>query len=110
MMSFYTPDAVWDMSVLGMGMFHGRAATRKFLEDWLGAFVDWEQDIEEVRDLGNGVTLAVFLQRGKPAGASGVVQLRYAAVARWDGEFIQHQTNYTDLEQARAAAERLAEE
>ena len=31
-MSFYAPDAVWDVSPMGIGTFEGRAAIRSFLE------------------------------------------------------------------------------
>jgi hypothetical protein len=29
----FAPGAVWDMSALGMGVFHGRRAIHAFLED-----------------------------------------------------------------------------
>ena len=65
---------------------------------------------EEIRDLGDGVTFAVILQRGRVVGSSGSVQLRYASVAEWIDGLIVHNTTYTDIDEARAAAERLAQE
>ena len=108
--SFYAPDAVWDASPWGMGVFEGRAAVRRFFEDWAGSYTDLDWTAEEVRDLGNGVTFAVILQQGRVAGSSGSVQLRYASVAEWIGGLIARNTTYTDIDEARAAAERLAEE
>ena len=107
----FTPDAVWDFSSIGMGIFVGREAARGLWEDWFGAYEDWEQVIEEFHDLGNGVALAVLLQRGRPAGSSGFVELRYASVAiiRGDG-LTERNMVYTDIDEARAAAERLAQE
>jgi ketosteroid isomerase-like protein len=109
-MAFYTPDGVWDMTPIGMGRFEGRAAVRGFMEDWLGSYEEWEREAEELLDLGNGVAFAVWLQRGRPVGSSGEVQLRYAAVLLCDGGKIARVTTYTDIDEARAAAERLAQE
>jgi ketosteroid isomerase-like protein len=110
-LAMYTPDAVWDLSPTGAGVFEGRKAIRGLWEDWFGAYEDWEQVIEEFHDLGNGVALAVLLQRGRPAGSSGFVELRYASVAiiRGDG-LTERNMVYTDIDEGRAAAERLARE
>jgi ketosteroid isomerase-like protein len=107
----YTPDAVWDISSAGAGVFEGRDAIRGLWEDWFGAYEEWEQVIEELRDLGNGVNLVVLLQRGRPAGSSAFVELRYASVGiiRGDG-LTEGIMVYTDIAEARAAAERLAED
>jgi hypothetical protein len=56
------------------------------------------------------VTLAVLVQRGRPRGSSGFVEMRYAVVGLWADELAQRVTLYTDIDDARAAAERLAEE
>jgi ketosteroid isomerase-like protein len=110
LMAFYAPDAVYDMSPMGMGTFEGLAAVRGFLEDWLASYEEYEVEAEEALDLGNGVGFRVLIQKGRPAGSSGEVQLRYAAVSVFeDGEFARV-TNYGDIDEARAAAERLAEE
>ena len=106
----FWPDGVWDMSLLGMGAFEGRKAIRDFWEDWLGAYEDYEQVIEEFRQLGNDVTFAVLKQRGRLRGSSGEVSVRYAAVTTWRNELVERATNYTDIDAARAAAERFAEE
>jgi ketosteroid isomerase-like protein len=107
----YTPDAVWDMGSIGAGVFEGREAIRGFWEDWFGAYEDWEQVIEEERDLGSGVGLAMYRQRGRPAGGRGFVEFHYAAVGilRGDGLF-ERITLYADVDEARAVAERLAKE
>jgi hypothetical protein len=51
----------------------------------------------------------VFLQNARPAGSNGHVRLRYAAVSVWREGVIVRTTNYSDIDEARAAAERLAE-
>jgi hypothetical protein len=80
LMAFYEPDAVYDMSPIGMGVFEGQAAARGFIEDWWGSYEEFEFEAEETLDLGNGVGFRVLIQKGRPVGSSGEVQLRYAAV------------------------------
>ena len=110
MMSFYGPDSVWDVAPLGLGVYDGAAAIRAFFEDWMGTFEEFEIEAEEIVDLGGGVTLAVVLQSGRPIDSDGHVRWRFAAVTKWVGGVAARTTNYTDIDEARAAAERLAEE
>jgi ketosteroid isomerase-like protein len=108
--AFFAPNAVWDMSPMGLVVYEGHEAIRDLFEDWWGAYEHFEQVLEEFRDLGNGVTLAVAHQRARPSGSSGFVELRYAAVGTWADELAERTTIYADIDEARAAAERLAEE
>ncbi len=108
--SFYAPDGVWDASPWGMGVFEGQTAVRGFFEDWSRSYTDIEWESEELRDLGNAVTFAVILQKACVAGSSASAQLRYAAVAEWRDSLIVRNTTYTDIDEARAAAQRLAAE
>jgi ketosteroid isomerase-like protein len=107
---YLAPDAVWDMSSLGMGVHEGRAAIEDFWRDWWVAYEEYSLDEEAILDLGNGVTFSVLLQKGRPVGSTGYVELRYMAVTTWVDGLIVRIANYTDIAQARAAAERLAEE
>ena len=109
-LSVWAPDAIYDASLLGVGVFEGHEAIRGFYEDWLRAFEDYEQVVEELRDLGNGVTINVLLQKGRPVRSAGYVQLQYAIVGTSRDGLLQRVTIYTDIYEARAAAERLAQE
>jgi ketosteroid isomerase-like protein len=109
-LSFFGPDPVWDMSPMGMGVFKGLAAIRGFYTDWMGAYEDYKIEAEEIHDLGNGVTVGVILQQGRPMGSAGTVQLRYGSCATWVNGKAVRVWNYPDVDEARAAAERLAEE
>jgi hypothetical protein len=80
-LAMYTPDAVYDGSPMDGEVIEGRDALRGFWEDWFGAYEEWEQVAEELRDLGNGVGFGVFRQCAPPAGSSGFVELQYAFVA-----------------------------
>ena len=95
---------------MGMGTFEGQAAVRGFMEDWFASYEEWGVRVVEVQDLGNGTTFAVFVQSGRPVGSSGDVELRWAAAGEWENGKYARVTNYSDIDEARAAAERLAEE
>jgi ketosteroid isomerase-like protein len=107
----YAPDVVWDLNPLGgLGTFEGHVAIRGFLEDWHANYEELEIAPEEILDLGNGVIFSVIAQKGRPVGSSGDVQQRQAIVFVWvEGLFVRI-THYGDIDEARAAAERLAEE
>jgi ketosteroid isomerase-like protein len=107
-MSLYAPEAVLNSTGMITG-FEGLAAIRGFLEDFIGAYEEWKVEPEEILDLGNGVAFRVALQQGRPVGSSGRVQMRFASVGVWADGVVVRQTLYTDIDEARAAAERLAE-
>jgi ketosteroid isomerase-like protein len=109
--AMYAPDAAWDVSLLGLeGVFEGREAIRGALEDLIAPYEDLEVVAEEFRDLGGGVTFLVFLARGRLRGSTLFVESRMASVATWADRLIERNTTYTDPDEARAAAERLAQE
>jgi ketosteroid isomerase-like protein len=110
LMSFFAPDAVWDISRGGFEVIEGREAIRAFFEEWWAAYDDYESEAEEIQDLGNGVALAVFVERGRPVGSTGWVEFRDARVMIWADGLIERTTAFLNIDEARAAADRLAEE
>ena len=50
------------------------------------------------------------VQRGPPAGSTASVQVQLASAVTWADGLIEWTTFYSDVDEARAAAERLAEE
>src|ERR1700746_929286 len=107
-MSVYAPDAVWDASLPGVGTLKGMAAIRSFLEDWFGDYEEYEYQQEEGIDLGNGVVFVVGRVDGRPAGSTGRVQERWAFTSVWAAGTIRRVTVGNDIDEARAAAARLA--
>jgi ketosteroid isomerase-like protein len=105
--SLFAPDIVWEGV---FATFEGRAAARGFVQEWVEAHDEFELVAEEVRDLGGGVAFSVFIQRGRPRGATGWVQLRAATLTIVVDGLAQRVTAYLDVDEARAAAERLADE
>lgn len=108
-MSDYGPDSVWDMSPMGLVAYEGLPAIRRFVEEWLASYDEFEFVLEEVLDLGGGVTFVALRQEARPTGSSAVVQLHYGVVSEWDGNVLMRVTNYPDVAEARAIAEQLAE-
>jgi ketosteroid isomerase-like protein len=106
----YSLDAVMDTAGYGMGTFQGREAISGFLSDWISSFEDLTMEAEEIAGLGNGVVLVVYHQQGRPLGGTNHVRVRSALVAVWVGALIVRTTIYPDPDEARAAAERLADE
>jgi ketosteroid isomerase-like protein len=78
-----------------------------------GRWSNWEDhghEIEEILDLGQGRVFVVHWEDGRPIGTGGRVQARRGNVFAWaEGKIVQI-TSYTDIDEARAAAERLAAE
>jgi uncharacterized protein (TIGR02246 family) len=106
--SSFAEDATFDGRALG-DHFEGRAAIRSFLEDWFGTYEELQFGLEEVRDLGNGVVFAVVVQNGRPAGSGGHLRQREGWVFVWVRDLIARFTVF-EVDEARAAAERLAGE
>jgi len=108
-MSFFAPDAVLDGRAAG-GLYEGRAAIRGFLEEWFSFFAELRFQVEEFVVLDDGVVLAVVNQEGRPVGVDGQVHQREGWAICWSADgLIVRLTTRTDIDEARAAAERLAE-
>jgi ketosteroid isomerase-like protein len=90
-------------------LFEGRAAIRGFLEDWFRAYEELDFELEEVSDLGGGVVFAVVSQDGRLVGGDGHIRQREGWVYLCVGGSIARLMP-SEVDQARAAAERLAQE
>ena len=105
---FYAPDAV--LRGAEIGTFEGTAAIRGLFEDMLSSYEEFHGEIEEIVSLGRGVIFVVITANGRLVGSSAEVRLHYATVIMWAEAVIEQQTNYVDIHEARASAERLARE
>jgi ketosteroid isomerase-like protein len=110
LMGFYAPDAVLDLSDAGIGTFEGAAAIRSLVEDWWGTWRDHMNEVEEIVELGQGVVFSCVRERGRPVGSDRHVEQLGGWIFLWVHSMIESLTAYTDIDQGRAAAERLAEE
>ena len=104
---FYAPDAVLRGEA---GTFEGAAAIRGLFEDMQRPFEDFHVEAEEIIDLGHEVGFGVIVVTGRPVGSTGEVRFRYAIVAIWTNGVIEQDMRNINIDEARAAAERLAGE
>jgi hypothetical protein len=109
MFSFYASDAVFDMSDMGLGVYDGMDAIRAFVEDWWRSYAEYEASADEILPLGENVILTINTQIARLPGSGGFVRLHDAYVFRFEDSLIVRWTAYRDPDEARAAAERLAE-
>jgi ketosteroid isomerase-like protein len=109
MMSFYGRNSVFDMSAWGLGVHTGSRAIRRFFESWIGSFAEFSMELEEVADLGSGVTFAVAFQDGRSPGTREHMGIRHAAIAVWRDGVAVRVTNYRDIDQARELAVTVAQ-
>ena len=64
LMSVYGPEPVWDTSSMGLGLYEGDVAIRRFFEDWINQYQEWKIEPVETLDLGGGVGRMGGLRRG----------------------------------------------
>jgi len=105
-MSSVAEDAVLDGRA---DMIEGRAAIRGFLDEWFGAYEELDFELEEITQLGGGVVFAVVIQNGRLVDSAGHLRQREGCVFLWVRGLIARLTT-SEIDEARAAAERLAEE
>jgi ketosteroid isomerase-like protein len=104
---FFAPDAVF---LTGVGRFEGRDAIRGYVEDFNSSYDEQSFTPDEVHDLGNGVAWFSAVVTGRLRGTSSDVHLRFAVVVTHTDGVVSQWTDYATIDEARAAAERLAEE
>lgn len=107
-MSEVAEDAVLEGRGIG-DFFEGRAAVRGFLEDWFRTFEELHFELEEVSHLGGGVVFAVVISDGRLVGGDSRIGQREGWVYLCVGGSIARLTPL-EVDQGRAAAERLAQE
>jgi hypothetical protein len=108
-MSFYAHDAVYDARRGGLRL-EGREAIRGFFEEWSSVYEEVKIEVQEGRDLGHGVMFTVISQRARLPNTTAWAQEAFALVSIWADGLIQHTASYLDIDEGRAAAERVAEE
>ena len=108
-MGVFAPDAIWKVQPLGIS-HEGAPAIRSFLEEWLGSYEEYKYEHEEGLDLGNGVVFVVSRLDARPVGSPGRVQERWSFTVVWVAGMVVRVTARNDIDEARVAAERLAEE
>jgi ketosteroid isomerase-like protein len=111
-MAFYGPTPVYDLSPMGIGVYEGRAAIRAFLTGWMTSYEGYEEDMQEVIDVGHGIAFAAVRESALPLGSNAQARVHsvYGFAIAWVDGKIARITAYPDAEEARRAAERIATE
>jgi limonene-1,2-epoxide hydrolase len=110
-LSFFAPTGALDFSQVGTGTYAGSAAMRSAIDDYLGSFDDLLFELEEIGAVDHRVVLAVVSQQARPVGGAGHVHTREGWVFSFSADgMIMCGSTFGDIDEARAAAERLAEE
>jgi ketosteroid isomerase-like protein len=107
--SVHVSDAVFDLSDAALGYFEGVAAIGGFLREWWGTWEEHVIEVEECVDLGHGVVFSRVWEDGRVSGSDGHVEQRRGWVLVWVESKIVRAAAYLEVDEARAAAERLAE-
>jgi ketosteroid isomerase-like protein len=107
---FFAHGAVWDLSESHLGIYEGVEAIGDFLVGYWATWEDHHHRIEQILDCGPGVLFVVVWEDGRLKGSDARVQMRHLQVFEWEQGKIARITGYSDIDEARAAAERLAEE
>ena len=106
-LGFYAPDAIWVGRLFDT---KGGVAIRDLWAEYYGTFDEFRVSLEEVRDFGNGVVLAANRHWGRVIGSAVPIDQRAAFVYEFVDGLVVRVTECNDLDEARAAAERLAQE
>jgi ketosteroid isomerase-like protein len=105
----FDPDVMFDASVrVDGGIGHGREEFYAMVAQWVGGWEEWREEIEEIRDLGEGRVLVLSVQRGRGKGSGLEVEARWAVVYGLDGGAITSVRIYPHSEEGLKAA-RLGE-
>ena len=108
--SVFAADAEWESTGLGTS-FQGTPAIRGFLADWRSRYQDYDIELTEAEDLGNGVVLVKSSQSGSLLGSPGSARLPPEIMLHafvWERGVATRIVSSGDTPEARAAAERLA--
>jgi ketosteroid isomerase-like protein len=95
LVAFYVPDAVLDLSDVGLGTFEGIAAIRSMFQEWWGTWAEHVIEAERIVDLGDGVVFSPVREDGRLLGSDGHVEHRRGFVFLWARGRIERQRSTT---------------
>jgi ketosteroid isomerase-like protein len=99
-LAYFDPEVEVDASRRADGgTGHGREELTAMIARWLGAWDEWSEEIEEMRDLGSQVFVTAR-QRGRGKGSGVDVENRYALIYELHGALITRMTSYAEYAEA----------
>jgi ketosteroid isomerase-like protein len=82
----------------------GHERLMQIVTSWMTAWKDWREEIEQIRDLGNGMVLVLSVQRGRGKGSGIEVEARWAVVYELAAGVITSMRIYQRSDEALRAA------
>ncbi|MGH2993752.1 MAG: nuclear transport factor 2 family protein [Solirubrobacterales bacterium] len=103
-LAYFDPEVEVDASMrVDEGIGRGRDAVYAMVARWVGAWDEWREEIEEIRDLGSQVLVA-SKQHGRAKGSGIEVETHYAVLYEIRGDKITRMTLYSEAAEALEAA------
>jgi ketosteroid isomerase-like protein len=100
----FHPEVVVDATARGDATIgHGREELTAIIAEWIGAFDEWREEVEEMRDLG-GKVYVVATQRGRGKESGVEVETRYALLYEVQDDKITRMTLFRGPSEALEAA------
>jgi hypothetical protein len=111
-MRFFAPESVYDLAAFGLPTFRGYAAIRDFIEDWYSSYQRADDELREIVEVAPGIVFVAVRETARPSGSPEHAQVShsYGMVVEWSDGAASRVTGFPDIEDARAAAEQLAQE
>jgi ketosteroid isomerase-like protein len=79
-----SPDFIWNTGSwtawTGPSEYRGIDGFMRFFGEWIAAYDDWTQEVEEIVDAGGSQVVGITRQRGRPRNSSSWVDLQAAFV------------------------------
>jgi ketosteroid isomerase-like protein len=102
-LAYFHPEVAADFSIRGDSRpTVGREALGETVFNWLSAWDDYSEEIEEIRDLGDYV-LVTATQRARGKGSGIEIENRWGQIYRVEDGMITEVTMYRSPEEAQAA-------
>lgn len=103
----FDADVVWEIGALAIPDFpntaHGPDGVREFFRRWIGAFEDWDYEVEETIERGDTVLLRIH-QWGRGKGSGAWVDQHFWQIWTMRGPKAVRVTHAVDREEALKAA------
>lgn len=104
----FAPNFTWELRTLrapgASESYRGWDGFFEFFSDWVGAYEEWKQDIEEILDGGGDRVVVLAHQRGRFRGTKDWVELNYGLVYTVVDGLIRGVVAYSTPEEALEAA------
>ena len=102
----FAPDFVWDMSNYEgwpeQQRYEGVDGANRFLDDWVGAWDNWELEIREIYDVGDRVVVLSH-QRGRARTTGMTLDMMFAQIWTIRGGLLTRMDMYSDPSEAAKA-------